>query len=404
MFVVALLARGAWGGFRLAQTSGAASLEFPDERQYWLMATSLHSGTGLRDEFGFRATRMPLYPAVLSLAAGLKHGVVVAKTAQWLVGAAAAALVVAIATRLCGHRVGIVAGLFVALDPFLVCFASLLLTETLFTAGVIVLWWLVVPILVTNGDGSRLGRWTAIGFAAAACAYVRESAVGLVALLLVLVTLCRGFDRRILVGVLLSGSIMLATLSLWAVRNNRVTGDCCWLTHRLGISLYDGVGPQADGSSNLGGIQQMDPVLGMDEVAWNRFFLRESFAAMRADPARVARLAVTKLGRTWNPFPNVATYQSRFARLVSAVWCMPMFSLAVVGVILMPRILQRGGWGIAALLLLPALYVSALHTVFVGSVRYRIAAMPMLEILSAFALVVIVERGLSGRLIGRPTS
>ena len=46
----------------------------------------------------------------------------------------------------------------------------------------------------------------------------------------------------------------------------------------------------------------------------------------------------------------------------------------------------------AWLLLLPALYISALHTLFVGSVRYRLPAMPMLEMLAAFALVALFDR------------
>ena len=42
-------------------------------------------------------------------------------------------------------------------------------------------------------------------------------------------------------------------------------------------------------------------------------------------------------------------------------------------------------------LLLPALYLSALHNLFVGSVRYRLSAMPMLEVLAAVALIALVD-------------
>jgi hypothetical protein len=43
-------------------------------------------------------------------------------------------------------------------------------------------------------------------------------------------------------------------------------------------------------------------------------------------------------------------------------------------------------------LLLPALYLSALHSLFVGSVRYRLGAMPMIEILAALAVVALADR------------
>ena len=86
IFAVAVLARAGWGLFALARADDPRALEFPDEKQYWLMAGSVQAGGGLVDEFGFRATRMPLYPAALSLAAGLTNGIIIAKVVQWLVG------------------------------------------------------------------------------------------------------------------------------------------------------------------------------------------------------------------------------------------------------------------------------------------------------------------------------
>jgi hypothetical protein len=144
----------------------------------------------------------------------------------------------------------------------------------------------------------------------------------------------------------------------------------------------------------------MDAVQGMDEVAWNQYFLNESIRAIREDPARIARLAGIKLARMWNPVPNVESYQSWFVRFVSAAWMIPTFALAIVGVMVLPRIRGSSGVSIALLLLLPALYVSVLHTLFVGSVRYRLTAMPMLEMLAAFALVVLYDRGRNRRPVG----
>ena len=138
--------------------------------------------------------------------------------------------------------------------------------------------------------------------------------------------------------------------------------------------------------------KQMPAVRGLDEVAWNRFFLRESLHALRTDPARIVRLAGIKLGRMWNPVPNVDRYGSGAVRAVSAVWTIPTFVLALIGAALLIRGSAPEGWRIAVLLLLPALYLSALHSLFVGSVRYRLGAVPMLEMLAAYALVVLVDR------------
>jgi hypothetical protein len=94
----------------------------------------------------------------------------------------------------------------------------------------------------------------------------------------------------------------------------------------------------------------------------------------------------------WNPLPNVETYQSRAVRGISAVWMLPLYACAVTGVVLIPIRNRARGLSIALFLLLPAVYLSVLHSLFVGSVRYRLGAIPMLEMLAAAALVAIFDR------------
>jgi len=392
LLLAALAARTAWGVYRLSRSDDPAALEFPDEIQYWQMATSLHAGDGLQDELGFRATRMPLYPALLSLNTGLPHGVVVAKCFHWFIGALLAPLIGGLAATLVGRHAGWVAGLLVAFDPFLVFFSSLLLTETLFMPIMVMLWWVAWTLVQPDPHCGSTTRWVGVGLLMALAVYVRESSLGLAGALLVFILACRRFDRRSVGGAILVMAIMVSSLFPWALRNRRVTGDWCWLTHRGGISLYDGVGPQADGSSDLGNIKQMPAVWGMGEAQWNRYFMEESIKAIRDEPARILRLAGRKLARMWNPVPNVDTYQSSFVRFVAAAWTIPTFTLALAGACLLLCVRRGDGLRLVVFLLLPALYLSALHSLFVGSVRYRLGAMPMIEILAALALVTLAER------------
>lgn len=402
LFLIALALRAGWGTLQLVNAEKPTALEFPDEQQYWLMATSLHAGDGLRDELGFRATRMPLYPGLLSLFAGSTHGIVAAKVFHWLIGALAAVVTAALATTLFDRRVGALAGLLVAFDPFLIFFSSLLLTETLFIAGVTLFYWIVAPMIdrtasTSNGRHnpgapSGWGRWIAAGLAGAFCVYARESTLGLIALVSCILLIWRRFDRRAMLGTAISWTIVLVALIPWAIRNHAVIGEWCWLTTRGGISLYDGVGPQATGASDLGQIKQMPAVEGLSETQWNRYFMSQSLEAIKADPARVVRLAGIKLSRMWNPFPNAEGYRSGPARAISPAWMLPISGLAVLGLVLLPVTYGRLGARIAFFLLLPALYLSGVHSLFVGSVRYRLGAMPMLEILAAFAVVKLFDR------------
>ena len=394
IFLIALLLRAGWGTFRLARAGDPSALEFPDEEQYWLMAVSVSAGEGLQDELGFRATRMPLYPLGLSVLAATANGVVIAKVFHWVIGALAGALAAGTAAALFDRRVGLVAGLLTAFDPFLIFFSSLLLTETAFVAVLMALWWLIARII--QSDTESLGRWVAVGLAAVLCVYVRESSVGLVAVALGFTLVCRRFDRRTLLGTAIAAGLVVLALLPWAARNRHVVGEWCWLTTRAGISLYDGVGPQASGDSDLGNIKHMPAVRGLSELGWNRYFMGESVKAIKSEPGRVVTLAGKKLARMWNPFPNVQTYQSPSVRAISAVWTMPTFILAVVGALLLALKGERQSVRTVVLLLLPALYLSALHSLFVGSIRYRLGAIPMIEILAAVALVVFVDRARRG--------
>ena len=84
----------------------------------------------------------------------------------------------------------------------------------------------------------------------------------------------------------------------------------------------------------------------LGELEWNRFFLRESFKAVTADPGRILSLAFVKLKRMWNPFPNVDTYQAHAVRAISALWMFPLYAGAVIGAVLIQSvtttILSRG--------------------------------------------------------------
>ena len=404
IFVVALLMRAAWGTMRFVRADDPTVLEFPDEEQYWMVARSLWNGEGLKDELGFRATRMPLYPAALSAFTAMPRGVLAAKAVQWFVGALAAVLTAAAAAAtLFDRRIGLIAGFLVALDPFLTFFSSLLLTETPFVTALVALWWMLSPLTrqdprIRAGSGSDrtcgegFGRWIVVGLLSALCIYLRESSLGLVIVAIGFVVICHRFEGKAVIGATLSLGIVVAALVPWAARNQAVTGDWCWLTHRAGISLYDGVGPQALGASDLGDVKQSEAVRDMNEVAWNRYFLEQGVAAIKSDPGRVLQLASVKLTRMWNPIPNVETYRSRAVRLISSAWTIPTFALAAVGVMLLSIGKLRGGLRTAMFLLLPAIYFSAVHSLFVGSVRYRLAAIPMLEILAAVTLVAIYDR------------
>ena len=405
IFAIALATRAGWGGVA-AYRGSIGTVSLPDEVQYWDMAKALRAGEGLPDELGFQATRMPLYPGLLACFAGTTHGIAYTKMLQWLLGAACATLTACLAAHLFDRRIGIVAGLLVACDPYLVFFSSLLLTETVAILSLLLLWtavarWTPADHTASAQDdtnhpkdpraGLSLAQWLLVGAMTALCVHARESNLGLIMLLVALLAWHLRKTRWSILGPALAICIMIASLVPWAHRNAQVTGNWCFLTHRGGISLYDGVRVGATGASDLGEIKQMPAVAQLDEVAWNQYFTNASIKAVRDDPIRIAHLATVKMARTWSIVPNADGYQSGLVKLVSAGFVAPVFAFAVAGVILLVRRWRAGGSFALWLLLLPAVYISMVHSIFVGSVRYRLVAMPMIEILAALAVVTLVE-------------
>jgi hypothetical protein len=261
---------------------------------------------------------------------------------------------------------------------------------------------------VEIGNRKSVARWLLIGLLASLCVYLRESSLLLVIAWIVYLAIWRhrlharsqsairnpqsaignpaaaGELRLELLGPLVALAIIPLALLPWAIRNARATGDFCWLTHRGGVSLYDGVGPQATGKSDLAEVYRIPAVQGLSEVEWDRYFRRAAWEQIRTDPARVARLAVRKIVRTWSPVPNADEYRSRLIRAVSGGWTIPIWSLALGGVWALRR---RPGLVFA--LLMPALYFTAVHAIFVGSVRYRLPAVALISALGASACDVV---------------
>lgn len=390
VFLVALLLRAAWGTYRFITAEQAGTLEFPDEEQYWLIASNLWSHGQCLDEFGFRATRMPVFTALLAPFTAFEYGTAYFKATQWFVASLIPALVLVTAWRNFGATCGWLAGFAVAFDPFQIFFSSLILTETWFTLLFTLTW--TQAIRLTLHPRPTWNGWLWFGIACCGAVYLRETGLVLCALLALAIPLLRPVgSRRWFAGSLLAAVVVVGGLLPWAARNRVVLGEWVFLTTRGGVSLYDGVRPGADGSSRLENVQRSEETLPMGELAWHRHFQRESRKAITQEPGRIARLAVVKLKRMWNPIPNVSTYQNAAIRIISGIWMIPLYLLFFIGTIMLTAG-RAGTAGKATIWLtwLPIIGLCFVHALFVGSVRYRLPVMPMVEMVAAIAAVKLV--------------
>ncbi|HRX80551.1 MAG TPA: hypothetical protein P5307_15885, partial [Pirellulaceae bacterium] len=195
--------------------------------------------------------------------------------------------------------------------------------------------------------------------------------------------------RQLLIAAAMTVGLAMA-MAPWWVRNYGITGKLTLTTTQFGASLYDGWRPDAKGDSDMRFVErfyqeqrQADAavpaaVMGTFEERLDNRMRSSAITWARAHPWRVLQLAGIKFARIWSPWPNWEGMQSWTFRLAIFFGDTPLMLLAVAGAI---RFARRG-WPYA-ICIVPAVYFTCLHMIFVGSIRYRQPAMLVMIVLAA---------------------
>jgi len=203
---------------------------------------------------------------------------------------------------------------------------------------------------------------------------------------------CEQRRRQVLIVAAMFGSLCLTMLPWW-IRNYQVAGRFVPTTLQVGASLYDGLNPTATGASDMRFVgpfvaeqraadtQPGADTAGLFEDRLDRRMRDAATRWARLNPGRAIQLAGGKLVRMWSFVPNAGEFQSRWIRLALALSYTPVIVLAAIGAW---RFIRRD-WP-CLLCILPAVYLTCLHIIFVSSIRYRGPAMLPLIVLAARAL------------------
>ncbi|MGI6401428.1 MAG: hypothetical protein ACOX0A_04870 [Thermoguttaceae bacterium] len=185
--------------------------------------------------------------------------------------------------------------------------------------------------------------------------------------------------------------VMLAFLAPWIIRNYRLSGKPIATTLQMGSSLYDGLSPEATGASDMTFVDRFraeeieNPSDSLDvhfEIRLDRRMKEASLAWVKSHPLETARLACVKFYRLWAPVPRERSFAKPIWTLALIISYLPILCLGLLG-------LRRAFHfdNAAYFLVIPALYTSALHVVFVSSIRYRVPVMYGFAILAAYWIV-----------------
>ena len=344
----------------------------PDQLEYLQLGRNLlhqHSLSFYDTRFGqtVYAFRTPGYPLLVAIGGANIRAI---RIVQVLLDTSTILATWLLARRWLSPRACAFAAFVVAVNPFLIYFTGLLLSETLFIA--MLAWGMA---LVSNFGGIML---------LALSVMVRPSALLLPIALVLAKPLGTGWKP--VLRVLLWIAVFLFA---WGYRDHRVLDRWVFGTTNGGITLYDGFNPQADGSSNQSFIQQMPELRSMNETQRDAYLKQCAREFVSNHPISILTLGFKKIARTWSPIPLSSEYGSRrLYVLVAAFYSIPVDLLVLWG-------LWSGSLPRAAkvYLMIPALYFTLAHALSVGSLRYRIPAeVPMAVIVASCKLPVAREQ------------
>ena len=403
------LAAGAWWQSRLP---AGKPFGFPDSEGYWELGRTIAQGRPY--EYGperYAIFRTPGYPALLAglfLIGGNDPPVLWGRALSAVLGTAAVAGVAALARVLFDERTALVAAAMAAVYPETIALSVFVLSEAPLCP--LLVWQLVAwtKAWQTRAGQTRVLPWAALAGALAGLATLMRpswllfvpfaSGLGLVAAWIgkppsaTQGAAYSAVHRHLVIsGVMLAA--MCLTLAPWWIRNYLVAGRFVPTTLQVGASLYDGLGPPATGASDMrfvpdfvaeqraGEARAGGNPAGTFEDRLDRRMRDASLAWARQNPTRVVALAGIKFLRMWSPLPNAAELSSSTLRLVLALTYTPALALALAGA----WRFARRDWPYL-LCLLPAVYFTCLHVIFVSSIRYRQPAMLVLIVLAAGAV------------------
>ncbi|WP_435008856.1 ArnT family glycosyltransferase [Tundrisphaera lichenicola] len=356
---------------------------FADTNIYWELARTIVEGEPYRvsqwgvPHYALRTPGYPLFlaacraifgpslPAVRLVQAGL--GVL----GVWLVARLAASTIPSVRRSGSGWTVPLVAAALAAIDPYIVGMSALVLSEALFLPLMLAGLWGLAR-LWRSGDEPTIVRPASIaigtGLAMGGAILARPSWALFLPGVLGAWVLEAGRGRRVeaLRRALIVGVASAAILAPWWARNARIFGRFVPTALWVGASLYDGIGPQANGESDMRFVDEPD-VRALGESEQDAVFRERSIAFARSNPRRVLALAGVKFGRFWSPWPNADALKSPGVALASALITIPVYLLIGLGIWD-----RRRDPRALVLLAGPLLYFCLLHMVFVSSIRYRI--------------------------------
>lgn len=360
---------------------------FGDSKNMWATAENIVAGKGHIDQNGRRAWRTPLYQIIISgfLAFGLESPIFI-RMFHALIGASNCLLLFYLTKKYFSSHAGLWASLMAAIYPMFIYFSGLVLTETLSIH--IILWILLFNKRFQDNfiwyNGLLMGAILAI-------ATLLKASFGPLIGLFVLWWIVLYPREKLLRKTVPVGSAILAFLlviSPWIIRNYIQLHTFVPFSTMGGYVLYVSNNENATGGPRDESIVMPPETENMTEVERNDHLQKAAIQWIKQNPKEFLSLAVKKFLRTWSPLPNWKGAQKIYYQLAMLFSYGPVMLLALLGIWK-----SRSHWRSIWALTIPVIYIALLHSVFLGSIRYRLPALPALMVFAGLGMSILLGKG-----------
>jgi len=183
--------------------------------------------------------------------------------------------------------------------------------------------------------------------------------------------------------------IYCALMAPWWVHNYNVYGAFVRLTPGAGVALYAGNNPlNHSGGGNLGVDYDLGAFANItDPIERDRALRNAAIDYIVHNPQRFLELAGLKFLRVWRITPVNDAYRSVSTFVISILSFVPLLLLAAFGLFLTRQYLRK-----LSPIFLFALGYTAVHMVFVGTIRYRLPLEPFLIIFAGVGLSGLLKK------------
>lgn len=354
---------------------------FPDEFRFLKEAESILAGTGLQVH-GRYGHDMPLTALLISGILFISDGSVFAvKIFYGFLSTITIFFVGRFAFVLSkDNQSAIFAAGICAIYPFFIFYSSLILSEAIFLF--LFVWFLC---LLFDEDSSVVSQGIVAGLMHLTKPIFFYS-------FLVIWVWQYFFQKMPARKILTIALVMGVVVSPWVVRNFLIFDELVVNTASSGHILWEGNNPWNVTGGVSGTFQNPDAWLkavpdGLTELEEDQWKKDQALAFIRENPAIFVENGLKKFFRLWSLWPNSVDYQHWVYKATSIFSFGPILLLSLIGV----WVLKENRREIGLMVGLVG-YITLLHVVTLGSIRYRLPLEPIMIVIASMTLKNLYNR------------